>query len=67
MSEGHEVLDSEVETLYGTEDGETSEEAHCSSNDRYLSFHSVLCVFLDEVESGCVKIDANHFKSGNFV
>ena len=65
ISQGNEVLDCEVENLYSTEDGETSEEAHCSSNDGYLSLKSVLCVFLNEVECRCVEIDANHFHLGN--
>ena len=66
ISEGHDTLDGEVENLYSTEDGETSKQAHCPSNDRYLSFQSVLCVFLDEGKSRCVKIDVNHFQLRNF-
>ena len=65
-SECHEILDSEVENLYSTEDGETSKQAHSSSNDGYLSFRSVFRVFLNEVECGCVKIDVNHFQLGIF-
>ena len=65
IAEGHKVLDGEVENLYSTEDGETSEEAHCSSNDGYLSFQRVFRVFLNEVERGCVEIHVNHFQLVN--
>ena len=61
-SEGTRVLDSEVANLDGTEDGETGKQAHCSSDDGYLSLQSVLRVFLDEVKSGRVEINANHFQ-----
>ena len=62
--EGGEELDSVVDYLDPTEDGETSEETHRSSDEAKLGFQGHLLVLLHFVVGGDVKEDLNEVDLG---
>ena len=61
-SEGHKELNSKVNNLDPTEDGESSEQSHGAANQTKLGLQGHLLILLNLIISGRVEVDLDQLQ-----